>query len=338
MLQRRIHYVQISTVVLIVTAIVGACVTPTTSVPAPTKPPPPADTVAPETPEAPHPTKEPAFVPIMLVDGLDRSVSLPEPALRVISMAPNTTEILYAVGAGSQIVGRDEFSDFPPEVVDVASIGSTYAELNTEAMIALEPDLILAAGIHTPEQVQSLEALNLTVFYLSNPEDFEELYEALRLVGVLTDHEDDAVALGEELKSRVDAVIETVAGVDPILVYYEVDGSDPTAPWTTGSGTFQDIIIRSIGGENVASDLENWATISLEELVERDPKVMFYGAGPWVPTTPESVAERSGWGDITAVATGAIYGIETNWVDRIGPRLVGALEQMARLLHPALFE
>jgi iron complex transport system substrate-binding protein len=274
----------------------------------------------------------------MLVDGLDRSVSLPEPALRVISMAPNTTEILYAVGAGSQIVGRDEFSDFPPEVVDVASIGSTYAELNTEAMIALEPDLILAAGIHTPEQVQSLEALNLTVFYLSNPEGFEELYEALRLVGVLTGHEDDAVALGEELKSRVDAVIETVAGVDPILVYYEVDGSDPTAPWTTGSGTFQDIIIRSIGGENVASDLENWATISLEELVERDPKVMFYGAGPWVPTTPESVAERSGWGDITAVATGAIYGIETNWVDRIGPRLVGALEQMARLLHPALFE
>jgi iron complex transport system substrate-binding protein len=338
MLQRRLYYVHIIVMVLIVTAMVAACATPTISAPALTKPPPSLDTAVPEVTEAPPPIETPTSEPIMLVDGLDRSVSLQEPAARVISLAPNTTEILYAVGAGSQVVGRDEFSDYPPEVVDVASIGSTYAELNTEAMIALEPDLILAAGIHTPEQVQSLEALDFTVFYLGNPDDFDGLYEALRLVGVLTGHEDEAIVLGEELKTRVDSVIETVAGVDPILVYYEVDGSDPTAPWTTGSGTFQDIIISSIGGVNVASDLENWATISLEELVERDPQVMFYGSGPWVPTTPESVAERSGWEDITAVATGAIYGIDTNRVDRIGPRLVSALEQMAKLLHPTLFE
>lgn len=335
---KRIHWVQLITLMLIVAAMVGACSTTTISAPEPTKQPPPADAASPEPTKAPPPTEEPTAEPIVLVDGLGRNVILQAPAARVISMAPNTTEMLYAVGAGSQVVGRDDFSDYPIEVVDVASIGSTYGALNTEAMIGLEPDLVLAASLHTPEQVQSLEALDITVFYLSNPSDFEGVYEALRLVGELTGHEDEAIALGEELRTRVDAVVETVAGVDPILVYYEVDGSDQTAPWTTGSNTFQDVLIRSIGGENVAGDLEFWSTISLEELIARDPKVMFFAAGPWVPTTPESVAERPGWGDITAVAMGSVYGIDTNLIDRIGPRLVDALEQMAELLHPDLFE
>jgi iron complex transport system substrate-binding protein len=121
-------------------------------------------------------------------------------------------------------------------------------------------------------------------------------------------------------------------------VYYEVDGMDPTAPWTVGAGTFQDVLITLAGGENVVSDLEGYVTLSLEELVARDPQVMVFSTGPYVTTTAESVTERAGWGDISAVANGRIYGIDANWIDRPGPRLVDALEAMAKILHPDRFE
>jgi iron complex transport system substrate-binding protein len=274
----------------------------------------------------------------VLIDGLDREVSLPAPAQRIVSLAASNTEILFAVGAGPQVVGRDDFSDYPPESAGLASIGGPWGDLNAEAIVALEPDLVLAAGINSPEQVRAIENLGIPVFQLPNPEDFDGLYTNLETVGKLTGREKEAAALVAELRARVVAVTDSLAGAEPVKVYYEVDGSDPNAPWTTGSGTFQHVLITMAGGENIAADIEGWGQISLEELVARNPAVMIYGAGPWVPTTPESVADRSGWEDISAVAKGTVYGIDTNWVDRPGPRLVDALETMARLIHPDRFE
>ncbi|MGD8553188.1 MAG: ABC transporter substrate-binding protein, partial [Anaerolineales bacterium] len=95
--------------------------------------------------------QEPTPEAIVLTDGLGREVVLAEPAQRIVSIAPSNTEILYAIGAGDQVIGRDEVSDYPAEVLEVASIGSTYGELNTEAILALEPDLVLAAALTTPE-------------------------------------------------------------------------------------------------------------------------------------------------------------------------------------------
>jgi iron complex transport system substrate-binding protein len=121
-------------------------------------------------------------------------------------------------------------------------------------------------------------------------------------------------------------------------VFYEVDGTDPTAPWTTGSGTFQQVLIEMVMGENVAVDLEGWGSMNLEQIVERDPEVIIFGAGPWVPTTSETLSARSGWGSISAVLDGRVYGVDTNWIDRPGPRLVDALEHFAHAVHPDLFK
>jgi iron complex transport system substrate-binding protein len=114
----------------------------------------------------------------------------------------------------------------------------------------------------------------------------------------------------------VDALTEKMADAEPVTVYFEVDATDQNAPWTAGTGTFQDYIISLSGGENVASDIENWGQISLEDLVERDPEVMIFGHAPYVPTTVESVGERPGWASIAAVANGKVYSLETNWIDR----------------------
>ncbi len=276
--------------------------------------------------------------PISFTDGYGREVSILEPAKRVVSIAPSNTEILFAIGAAAQVVGRDELSDYPPEAVDVTSIGTTYGELNVEAIVALEPDLVLAAMITSPEHVQTLEDLGLVVFVLPNPMGMDELYDVLEMAGKLTGHETEAEDLVDELEIRVETVLETLAGAAPVPVFYEIDGTDPNAPWTTGPGTFQDVLIGLAGGENIASDIEFWGQLSLEEIVARDPAVIVFSESPYVATTPESLAERPGWGEIAAVINGRVYGIDGNWIDRPGPRYVDALETLAKVLHPELFE
>ncbi|MDP1779052.1 MAG: ABC transporter substrate-binding protein, partial [Anaerolineales bacterium] len=120
---------------------------------------------APVSTEAPA-TESPASAAITLTDGLGRSVVMNEAAQRVLSLAPSNTEILFAIGAGSQVVGRDNFSDYPEAAKAVTDIGSAFEALNTELIVSLKPDLIIAAEVNAPEQVKALEDLGLTVYYL----------------------------------------------------------------------------------------------------------------------------------------------------------------------------
>ena len=283
-------------------------------------------------------TNEPSPEPIMLTDSLGHIITLEAAAQRIISLAPSNTEILYGIGAGSQLVGRDEFSDYPPEVTEVQSIGSGFGELSPEPIVALEPDLVLAAGITPEEHVQTLLDIGLLVFVLADPTDFEGIYANILQVGVLTGHQAEANALVDEMKTRVEAVVAAVEGAEPPTVFYEVDGTDPTAPWTTGTGTFQQLMFDLARGENISADIQGWAQLSLEEIVDRDPAVIIFGTAPFVPTSVETLSARAGWGEISAVAAGQVYGVNTDWTDLPGPRLVDGLEAIARILHPDRFE
>ena len=280
----------------------------------------------------------PSDEPLQWTDGLGRQVALAAPAQRIVSLAPSNTEILFAIGAGPQLVGRDELSDYPADAAEVTSIGTTFGALNTEAIVSLQPDLVLAADITPPEQVAALEALGLTVYVLPNPSDFGGLYANLRRAGELTGHQDEAGQLSTQLQARVEAVVERTGAADRLRLFYEADGADPTAPWTTGRGTFQSVLIDLAGGTNVAAEITGWGQFSLEQLVAIDPQVIVFGSGTFVPTTAESLAARPGWGTMSAVADRRVYPIDTNWVDRPGPRLVNALEAMARFIHPELFD
>ena len=278
----------------------------------------------------PTPTEE----SLALVDGLGRTIEFETPPQRIVSIAPSNTEILFAIGAAGQVVGRDEYSDFPTEALDVTSIGTTYGELNTEAIVALDPDLILVAAITPIEQIEALEDLGLRVYQVPNPMSFNDLFVNLEALGKITGQMQNAAVLHEDLAARVKAVEDAVVDAAKVRVFYEVDGTDPTAPWTTGAGTFQQVLIGMVKGENVAADLDGWGAMNLEQIVERDPEVVIFGEGPWVPTTSESLAERSGWGEISAVVNGRVHGVDTNWIDRPGPRLVDALERFAELVQP----
>lgn len=289
--------------------------------------------------QTPAATPEPTTPPMMLIDGLGRTVTLEGPAQKIVSLAASNTEILFAIGAGPQVVGRDEFSDYPAEVKDIPSVGGSFGEYSTETILSLEPDLVLAAEINPPELVQSLEDLGLTVYYLKNPLTLEGMYANLQILGALSGHIMEATQLMGSLQARVAAVDQKVAGAsDQPLVFYELDSTDPAAPYTAGPGTFVDLLIQRAGGRNVGGSLSStWVQISVEELISQNPDIILLGDSAY-GVTVESVGERAGWDVIAAVQNGQVFPFDDNLVSRPGPRLVDGLEELAKLIHPELFE
>ncbi len=272
------------------------------------------------------------------VDGLDRSIVLKDgPAKRVVSLAPSNTEILFAVGAGAQTVGRDEFSDYPPEAKHLPSVGGSMGQYSAEAIVALKPDLVLAAEINSPEFVKQLEDLGLTVFYLKNPKTLEEMYANLVTVAGLTGH--DAAPLVESLKSRVQKVDDRIMPLSSrFSVFYEIDATDPSKPYTYGPGSFGDLLIARAGGYNIAHELSDpYPQMSLEQIVVANPSFILLGDSNW-GTTAEEVQARPGWESIYAVQSGQILPIDDNLISRPGPRLVDGLEQLAELLRPGILK
>lgn len=272
-------------------------------------------------------------------DDLGYTIELSGTPQAIVSISASTTEILFAIGAGGQLVGRDEYSIYPEEALDVTSVGALWEELPAEVILALEPDLVVAAEIISEDQVLALRELGLNVYWQANPSSYEELFENLRDFALLTGHEAETETLIADLEARVKSVQAKVATVsDRPSVFYELDATDPSNPWTTGSGTFIDYIISEAGGTNAASALEGeYAQISSEGLIAVDPDVILLADAPF-GVTPEIVAARPGWDVITAVTKNSLYPIDPNMMSVPGPRLVDALEETARLLHPELFE
>lgn len=308
---------------------------------------------APASVPAPVPTEEPAPIQMVITaepeapaaltftDGLGREVTLPAPASRIVSLAPSNTEILFAIGAGGKIIGRDSYSDYPPEALQITDLGSGYPSFDGEAILALEPDLVLASALMPPEQIQAMQDQGLTVFQVPNPQTLDDLYANLELAARLTGSEAEAAALNASLRQRVEAVQAKLKDVsERPLVFYELDASqDANAPWTSGPGTFQDMLISMAGGRNIGAGLQGgWAQISLEELLNQDPDMILLGDYLYGGVTPEQVAARPGWETLTAVKENRVYTFDDNLVSRPGPRLVDGLEALAKLLHPELFE
>lgn len=277
---------------------------------------------------------------IVVKDAEGNEFRLQSAAQRVISLAPSNTEILFAIGAGAQLVGRDDFSNFPEDAPAVTSIGGSMGKYNLEEIAKLEPDLILASPLTAPEVLKSLQEITPSVFVVQNPADLEGLYANLLTVGTLTGHQGEAEKLVNDLRARVKAVQDKVAGAaEKPTVFYELDATDPAKPWTAGPGTFIDMLINLAGGENIGASLQGeYVQVSQEELIVKDPQVILLGDALYGGITPESVAARPGWDGISAVKNNRVLEINDDLVSRPGPRMVDGLEELAKVLHPDLFK
>jgi len=337
---RKVFFLTVLAVMALVLSACGQAATPTPSA-APTQAPtevPASPTPVPPTPTPVPPTATPTPEPITVTDGLGNTVTLSRPAQRIVALAPSITESLFAIGAGGQIVARDDNAKFPPEAEKIPSVGGLWGDLPLEAILSYQPDLVIAAEIISPDKVKQMQDAGLQVFWVPNPKDFDGLYKNLRDLAKLTGHEAEAEKLIAQLQERVQTVEDALADVtEEPLVFYELDGTDPANPWTTGPNTFISNTIKMAKGRNVGDVLDKaWAQISTEELVKQNPDIILLADAPY-GVTPESVAQRPGWDAIKAVKEGKVYPFDPNLLSVPGPRLVDGLETLAVMLHPDIF-
>jgi len=286
---------------------------------------------------APEPARAATF-PMTVVDGLDRKLTLPRVPARIVSLAPKNTELLFAIGAGERVVGVTNFCNFPPEARRRERIGGFSSKSQSlEKIVALKPDLVVAAGELQWPSITELERLGVPVASLG-AESLAGLYRELDLLGRLTGHEDDAAHLTNVMKRRVERVVETARTLKPeqrVTVFYHVWSEPLTA---AGAGSYIGELIQMCGGINVVSDAkERYPHISQEVLFARNPEVILAPTTEAEPVTVEWLRTRPGWNNLRAVRNNRIYLIDGDLISRCGPRLVDALEVMARALYPDRF-
>ena len=270
---------------------------------------------------------------LSIVDDYGRNVQLSGVAERIVSVSPTPTEILFAIGAGSQVVGVDDYSDYPAETANLTKVGS-YT-LNLEVIISLEPDLIVCSDLVPRAQLDQLATQQGIPYFIFATRTMEDVYKDIRLAGGITGHTTEADQLVSSLQTRVDAVTSKTlaANVTKPRVYIEY-----YPLWTYGPGSFGDDLIRLAGGENIAANASNeYPELTSEYIIAQDPEVIVYTIGPMTMTTEAEISGRAGWSGITAVATDNIYSIDDNLLSRYGPRIVDGFEQLAEMIHPELF-
>mgnify|MGYP001048782604 CR=1 FL=1 len=266
--------------------------------------------------------------PRELVDDVGRKVVIHQAPQRIVSLAPSNTEILFAIGAGDQVVGVTDYCNYPAEAQQKPKVGG-FSQPNLEQIIALRPDLVLGTGMHDGV-MKDLDRLGLTGIIIS-PETVAEVFTAIERAGFAIGRDREAKALAESLRERFLAVQRDVAGKDRPRVLYQV-WPDPLI--VAGPGSFVDSVITLAGGENIAGDAaRGYPQFSSEMVVIRDPEVILY------PKTHGSAEMadfplRPGWESLTAVKANRLYSIDGDMISRAGPRIVAAMEEVARILHP----
>ncbi|TET49156.1 MAG: cobalamin-binding protein [Dehalococcoidia bacterium] len=289
-----------------------------------------------EEPTAPH--VEGAAFPLEIIDQAGRTVRVDKLPEKIISLAPSNTEILYALGLEDRVVGVTEYCDYPEAARQKPQIGG-YSTVDVEKVVAIQPDLILAASLHQDEVVPRLEGLNLTVLVLA-PRTIGEVLDAISLVGAVAGKAEEATNLTAEMEGRIKAVTDKTALPEeqrPRVLY--VLWHNPLM--TVGSETRIHELIERAGGINIAQDLtEEYPKISLEAVIMANPQVIIagsgHGSGQDIPVQFALAEPRLA--GVEARLNNRVYEIDSNLTSRPGPRIVDGLEKLAEFIHPELFK
>ena len=265
---------------------------------------------------------------VTVTDMMGREVTLDKPADRIVALTASDCEILYAIGAGDKLVGRGEYCDYPAEVLEVPSVQSGY-DTNVEQIIALEPQVLLMSTMaQSEEQIKALEDAGIKVV-VSDAKDIEGIYTAVEMIGKLMGKDDNAKAVIDGMKKSFDGLKEKAAGNETKTVYFEVSPLE-YGLWTAGKGTFMNEVAEMLGMKNIFDDVEGYASVSVEDVIDRNPDVivtitMYFGEGP---TPVEEILGRDGWENVTAVKNQAILNLVNNELSRPAPRLAEGAQML----------
>ena len=271
----------------------------------------PVTTDQPTAEPAPEPPAEPAT---------DPADEVPQ---AIISLSPSATEILYAIGAGDQVLAVDDFSNHPPEAAEKMQGLSGYTP-NVEAIVGLEPDLVVTDGTN-PDLLEQLESLSVPHLAGAAVSSFDEVYAQIEQFGVATGHVAEAAELVAQMQADVAEIKAGLPELDePLTYYHELDDTF----FSVTSESFIGAVYAEIGLVNIADavgDGNPYPQLSAEFIIAEDPDLIFLACTKYCDETAESVAARDGWSDLTAVRTGAVVEMDDDIASRWGPRVVDYL-------------
>ncbi len=270
-----------------------------------------------------------AAAEIRVVDDLQRTVSLPAPAQRVVSLAPSITETLFAIGAGEQVVGVTDYCNYPPEARHKQRVGGIINP-SIETIVSLKPDLILLSmegNVRT--DFEKLTALGVSVF-VTNPRTLEGIYSSILRVGQLVGRADSAARLVHFLRVRADEIRQKAqhATRRSVLLFVSLQ---PII--VTGTGTFLAELISHAGGENAAAgSVSPYPAYSREAVLKDNPDVLIFLSS--IGGSNDELARLyPEWSNLKAFRRGAVYRVNADVVSRPGPRAVDALDTLFTILH-----
>lgn len=268
-----------------------------------------------------------------VTDLLGRPVSVPTHPQRVIALAPNITEIVFALKQEHRLVGVTRYSDFPPAARELPKVGS-YVHLDLERILALKPDLCLAIKDGNPRAVvERLTALGIPV-YAVDPRNLDSVMETIQAVGWLLNAEDTARELLQSMRQRI-THIQTLVSQAPRRpgVFFQI-GLSPVV--SVGTDTFIHELIEKAGGINLAAGIATYPRFSREQVLGLSPEVIIITSMARTAAFEQVKAEWSRWPSIPAVRDNKIFIEDSNLFDRASPRIVDALERLAQRIHPEL--
>lgn len=255
----------------------------------------------------------------------DTSAAGPVPQ-RIVSLSPTATEMLFAIGAGDQVVAVDEMSNYPDEALAKATALSGYTP-NVEAIAAYEPDLVVHDG--STDLGAQLDSLGIANWVGAAAMTFDDIYAQIEQLGAATGHADEAAALVATMRASIEQAVASVPKLDaPPSYYHELD---PTY-FSVTSNTFIGEVYGLFGLRNIADTVEgttDYPQLSEEFIISQSPDLIFLADSKCCGETRDSVAQRPGWGATSAVSTGSVFIIDDDVASRWGPRVVDYVELVA---------
>ena len=264
-----------------------------------------------------------------ITDDLNRRVRLPEQVTRAVSLAPNLTEITFAVGAGERLVGVTSYCDYPAEAQKIQKIGDTLTP-NIENIIALKPQIVLVSTASQMENfARTLDAQGIA-YFVTNPNSLDDIYKTIYQIGEIFGENEQANQTVDEMKRRVADVEARTASVTGVKVFVQIDKN---SLYTVGRDSFMTDLIRRAGGESLTKDMATaYPKISKETALALNPERIILSESE-NNREPNEVFVNS-----PAVKNGKVFSVNADLLSRPGPRIVDGLEKIARALHPESFE
>lgn len=284
--------------------------------------------------------KQTTGFPVTVKDAIDEEIIIEDKPEKIISLIPSNTEVVYALENGDAIVGVTDFDNYPEEAMSKEKIGGM--EINIEKMISLKPDLVLAhesTADSTKAGLQQLKDAGIDVVVVNDAQSFDGVYESIEMIGKTIGEPEKAIELVDNMKNSFAELKKQVESIKPDQqksVFVEV--SPAPEIYTAGKNTFINEMLELIGAKNAAGDMEGWAKVDQEAIVERNPDVVVTTYGYYTENTVELVLGRQGWENVKAVKGQQVFDVHSDLVTRSGPRLAEGAEELAKAIYPDVFK